>query len=167
MNFDKATTETLVAYFVIAAGIVFALWKSLPPFLTYWDSRKKNKGELIKIHNSETAEAIKARLEHEFKLEELADKRIQAILDYQQEQIDDLKADVELRDDRIKIYKDAEEARKPIYMRKLFLLRESQRELQMLEADVLKQPKSVFRSQTLVKITALKKQVEDHEKLLI
>lgn len=167
MNFEKITWETIVAYFAMAAIAVFALWKSLPPFLTWLDNRRKNNLEIVKINKSETAEFRKAELEHEFKLEELADKRIQKILEFQQQTIDGLKADLLVSDSKVKAFEEVEDKRKEIYLKKLFLLREYQRELKLLEADVLKlENADGFQKVALQSIDVLKNQMIEHEKLL-
>jgi hypothetical protein len=167
MNFEKVVWETIVAYFIIAATVVWAIWKSLPPFLVWLDNRQKNRREQIKLDRSESADFRKAELEHEIKLEELVDKKVQAYIERQENEIERLEGDNLLLEEEIKKFKQANDERKLLMIKKVFMLRESQRELQMLEAIVLKlEDKDEFQTEVLKIIDSLKTKTQEHEKLL-
>lgn len=167
MNLENITWERIVAYFVIAAGAVFALWKSLPPFLVWLDARRNKKLELLKLDKTDTAEFRKAELEHDIKLEELIDKKVRAFIEMQDEEILEHKGEIIALKREIKARDEAEEKKKPKYLEKLFMIRENQRELKMLEAEVLKLENAAeFQKLALESIGFLKTQLEKQENLL-
>ena len=144
MNFAEIGWEKFAAYFTTAAVVVFAFWKTLPPFLTWLEARKKAKQEQLKLDKSETAELKKIEFQHEIELKKILDERFVKLLEAKDKQVAHLENVIDQRDAQIEEVESeieelhvAERARGKLYMKKLNLLREHRNRLNDIQIDVL------------------------------